>query len=73
MGKNLPAVQEVQETWVQSLVWEDPLEEEMVTHCSILAWRPHGQMSLADYSPQGCKESDTTEHTHTQELLYSSC
>ena len=37
--KNLPAVQEMQETWVQSLVWEDPLEKEMATHSSILAWR----------------------------------
>ena len=34
MGKNLPAMQE---TWVQSLGWEDPLEEEMVTQSSILA------------------------------------
>ena len=29
----------VQETWVQSLGWEDPLEKEMVTHSSILAWK----------------------------------
>ena len=29
----------MQETWVQSLVWEDPLEEGMTTHSSILAWR----------------------------------
>ena len=29
----------MQETWVPSLVQEDPLEEEMTTHCSILAWR----------------------------------
>ena len=29
----------VQETWVRSLGWEDPLEKEMATHCSILAWR----------------------------------
>ena len=34
--KNLPAVQEMQ---VQSLGQEDPLEKEMATHCSILAWR----------------------------------
>ena len=34
--KNLPAMQE---TWVQSLGWEDPLEEDMATHSSILAWR----------------------------------
>jgi len=34
--KNLPAAWE---TWVQSLGWEDPLEESMATHSSILAWR----------------------------------
>ena len=37
--KNLPAMQELQETQVQSLGWEDPLEKEMVTLCSILAWK----------------------------------
>ena len=36
MVKNLLAMQETQ---VQSLGWEDPLEEEMATHSSILAWR----------------------------------
>ena len=36
MVKNLPAMQE---TWVQSLGWEDPLEKGMVTHSSILAWK----------------------------------
>ena len=36
MVKNLPAMQE---TWVQSPGWEDPLEEVMATHCSILAWK----------------------------------
>ena len=34
--KNLPAMQE---TWVRFLGWEDPLEEEMATHSSILAWK----------------------------------
>ena len=34
--KNLPAAQE---TWVRSLGWEDPLEKEMATHWSILAWK----------------------------------
>ena len=36
MVKNPPTMQE---TWIQSLGWEDPLEEGMVTHSSILAWR----------------------------------
>ena len=35
MVKNLPAMQE---TWVQSLGWEDPLEKEMATHSFVLAW-----------------------------------
>ena len=37
--KNLPAMHETQETWVRSLGQEDPLEESMATHSSILAWR----------------------------------
>ena len=41
--KNLPVMQETQ---VQSLDQEDPLEEEMATHSSVLAWRIHGQRSL---------------------------
>ena len=36
MVKNMPAMQE---TWVQSLGWEDPLEKGMATHSSIFAWR----------------------------------
>ena len=49
------------ETWVQSLGQKDPLEEGMATHSSILAWKIHGQRSLAGYSPWGCKELDMTE------------
>ena len=36
MVKNLPAMQE---TWVRSLGWEDPLEKGMATHSNVLAWR----------------------------------
>ena len=36
--KSLPAMQETQETWLRPLGREDPLEEEMVTHSSVLAW-----------------------------------
>ena len=32
-------MQEIQETWVQMLGWDDPLEEEMATNSSILAWK----------------------------------
>ena len=45
----------MQETLVQSLDLEDPLEKGMATHFMILAFRIPGQMS---YSPRGCKESD---------------
>ena len=37
VAKNPPTMQETEEMWVQSLSWEDPLEEEMATHSSILA------------------------------------
>ena len=37
--KNLPEMQETQETWVRFLDQEDPLEEVIATHSSILAWR----------------------------------
>ena len=37
--KNLPAMHKMQEIWVQSLGGEDPLEEVMATHTSILAWK----------------------------------
>ena len=48
MVKNLLAMQE---TWVRSLGLEDPLEKEMATHSSILAWDIHGLRRLAGYSP----------------------
>ena len=52
----------MQETWVQSLGQEDPLEKEMATHSSILVrGNSHGQRSLVGYSPWGNKESDMTE------------
>ena len=38
MVKNLPVMQDTQETWVPSMGWEDPLEKGMATHSSILAW-----------------------------------
>ena len=39
LEKNHLAMQEMLETWVRSLDWEDPLEEGMATHSNILAWR----------------------------------
>ena len=46
-----------------SLGWEDPLEKEMATHSSILAWRiPWTEEPGRGYSPWSRRESDTTEH-----------
>ena len=55
----------MQETGVRSLGREDPLEKEIAAHSSILACgESHGQRSLVGYSPQGRKESETTERFH---------
>ena len=71
--KNLP---EMQETWVQSLVREDPLEKEMATHSGILAWRiswleePGG----GGYSSWVCKESDMSNQlTLTYVYIHKIC
>ena len=56
MVKNLPAMQE---TWVQSLGWKDPLEKRMAIDSSILAWRI--PWTEEPGGPWGPKESDTTE------------
>ena len=58
MVKNLPANQD---TWLQSLVWEDLLEKEMQPIPVFLPGKFHGQRSLVDYSPWGCKELDTSK------------
>ena len=65
MVKNPPAMQQ---TWVRSLGWEDPLEEGMATHSSIRAWRipvDREQRSLVGYGPQGLRVSDRTERLST--------
>ena len=50
----------MQETQVRPLGWEDPLEKEMATHSSILAWESPRIEEPGGYSPCGRKESDTT-------------
>ena len=63
----------LQETWVQSLGQEDPLEKEMATHSSILAWKILWKRSLVGYSPWGRKESGHNLATgQQQEFLYGS-
>ena len=62
--KNLPAMQEVRETWVQSLGREDPLEEDVATHSSILARRiPWTEEPGWLQSIRLPRESDATEVT----------
>ena len=74
VAQRLKRLPPMQETEVQSLGGEDPLKKEMVTHSSILAGESHGRRSLVGYSPQGCKESDTTERLqfHFSPFLWNS-
>ena len=60
--KNPPAMQETQ---VQSLGREDPLEKGMAIHSSVLAWGIPWTEESAGYSPWGRKELDTTEQLST--------
>ena len=59
----------MQETWVQSLGWEDPLEKGMATHSGLLAWRIQLSEEPGRLQSMGHKESDTTERL----LLHSAC
>ena len=54
--RNLPAMQE---TWVRSLSWEEPLEKEAATHSSILAWRISWTEETGRLQSMGSQESDT--------------
>ena len=58
MAKNPPTMQE---TWVRSLGWEDPLGEDMASHSSILAWRIPMDRGAWWATVHGVTESDTTE------------
>ena len=77
MVRNLPAMQE---TWVQSLGWVDPLEKRMATHSSILAWRitwtegPGGlqSMGLQRVGHDWATNMHAHTHTHTHTHAYFS-
>ena len=66
------SMQETQEMWVSSLGGEDPLEEEMATHSSILAWKIPWTEGSGGLQPRGPKELDMTERVcmHTHFLSY---
>ena len=67
--KNLPAMQE---TRVLSLGWEDPLENGMATHSSILAWEIPQTEEPGGLRPWGHKKLETTEQlTLSQERIYA--
>ena len=80
--KNLPAMQEMPEMWIQSLSQEDPLEECMATHSSILAWRilwteePGGLQSMwlqrvrHDWSDWTCTHTCMTSQCHDKHSNY---
>ena len=70
--KHLPAMQE---TWVRSLGREGPLEKEMATHSSILAWRIPWTEELGGLQSTGSQRVDTTErlHFHFQGCILSPC
>ena len=66
-------MQEPQETWVQSLGWEDPLEEKTATHSSILAWENPMDRGAWWATVNGvARELDTLSthtHVHVEEML----
>ena len=66
MVKHLPTMQE---TWVQSLGGEDPVEKEWQPTLALLPGKSHRWRSLVGYSPWGRKELDTTEQPHFSFVL----
>ena len=58
MVKNLPAMWEA---WVRPVGWDDPLEKEMATHSSVLAWRIPWTGEPGGLQSMGHKESDMTD------------
>ena len=61
MAQRLQRLPAMQEAWVRSLGQEDPLEKEMATHSSILAWRIPWMEEPGGLQSTGRKESDRTE------------
>ena len=70
IGKNLPAMQE---TWVHSLGWEDPLEEDMATHSSVLPWRilmDRGAWRLQSMGSQSWTRLSDCVQTQKESVIY---
>ena len=62
----------MRETCVRSMGWEDPLEESMAAHSSILAWKIPWTEEPGGLQSMGCKESDTTEPLSTAQHSFIS-
>ena len=60
VGQRIKLLPAIHETWVLSLGWEDPLEKEMATHYSILAWRIPWTEEPGGLQSMGSQESNTT-------------
>ena len=65
--KNLPAIQE---SWVQSLGWEDPQKKGMATHSSVLAWRIPRTEEPGGLQSMGSQASDTARLNHHHHPCY---
>ena len=63
--KSLPAMQE---TWVRSVDWEDPLEKGMATHSSILAWRTPWAEKPVGLNPWGCRKLDKSDRLNNNSV-----
>ena len=61
----------MQETWVRYLGWEDPLEKEMATHSSTLAWKIPWREEPGRLQSMGSQRSDMTERLHSLFFLFS--
>ena len=61
----------MQETWVQSLVQDDPLEKEMTNHSSILAWKIPCTEQPGRLQSEGHKEPDPIEHAHAHTHVHA--
>ena len=64
--KIMPVMQETQEMQVQSLGWEDPLEEEIATHSSIFAWEISGTEGLGELQSKGSQTVQRVTKSETQ-------
>ena len=68
MAQRLKHLPPMQETWVRSLGWEDPLEKKWQPTSAFLPGESRGQRSLVGYSLQGHKKMDMTKHLHFKKI-----